>query len=593
MLHPTQDLAMVDAVRTLAARLDESSHGQKGHLKDEFCQLYGWSLQKLHRELAKVGWSSERKRRADAGTTAQPETTITTLGSMLRLGVRKNGKATMEVPNAVSVLTANGHEISVGNSRMRTLLRQRQLDTATQRQGTPHVSMRSLHPNHVHQVDPSLCLLYYTPDGQAVISDAEAYKNKPEALETIGALKCWRYVLVDHYSNTTLWRYYQAKGESQANLWDFLLYCWRKLEGRPFHGVPKLLVWDKGSANTSSAIKNALKLLDVTPYEHEAGNPRCKGSVEGANNRVEKMFESRLKLEPVRNLDELNAAAETFQVAYNANRIPALDTRLHREGLAPTARFDLWLRIRPEQLRTLPSLEICRYLLSAKPETRKVRADLSLGYRHPVAGKTLIYDLRHLANVFPRQEVLVSPLVMGTACEVIVTVTDYKGEAVESVIAPVQLDEVGQRLDAPVWGQEFKRQPDTLVEKAGKRADAVAFPDMDEKAIKRAKEQNAVPFGGLDAHSHIKDVYIPDYLDRRGTELYVPDRTRVEIQPLSQVEACRMLVRQLGRALTFDENAMIRDRYSNGVPEADIETLTSELAGGVQTGTRPRLQVVK
>lgn len=592
MITTPTDLTMVEAVRALAVQLDATKHGGRGAIKAEFCQFYGWSLGKLHRELGRVGWQSGRRLREDAGSTSQDTQTLETLGAMVKLGVRKNGKATMPVTTARSILSQNnGYELAVSNGRLRQLLKQRHLDLESQKQGTPNVDMRSLHPNHVHQVDPSLCLLYYTPKGQAVISDAEAYKNKPEALETIGALKCWRYVLTDHYSNVTLWRYYQAKGESQASLWDFLLWCWRKLEGRPFHGVPKLLVWDKGSANTSGAIKNALKLLGVEHYEHEKGNPRCKGSVEGGNNRVELAFESRLKLEPVHNLDGLNAAAERYQNAYNANRVPEFDSRLRRPGLpAPVVRFDLWQRIRQDQLRILPSLEICQYLLSAKPEARKVRANMTIGYRHPVAKGTLIYDLRGIANVFPRQEVLVSPLVMGTAHEVIVTVTDYRGEAVEHVLQPREHDEAGQPLSAPVWGEEFKRLPDTVVDKAAKLADRTAFPGLNEKEIKKAKDTNAVPFGGLNAHSHLKDVFIPDYLDRRGTELHVPDRTRVEIVPLSHVEAGRSLVRMLGRPLSAEEFALVRRRYPEGVPETELEALADSL--NIPT-TPTRLQVVK
>ncbi|MBV7693324.1 DUF3102 domain-containing protein [Limnobaculum sp. M2-1] len=62
---------------------------------------------------------------------------------------------------------------------------------------------------------------------------------------------------------------------------------------RLFHGVPKVIYWDKGSANTASAIKNLLDHLEVTYLEHEAGNARAKGGVENANNIIETQFEIR------------------------------------------------------------------------------------------------------------------------------------------------------------------------------------------------------------------------------------------------------------------------------------------------------------
>lgn len=183
-LQEPGNLLLSDELRNLARRLDRAKYGEKGAIKKDFRTLVGWSHQKLHRELKKVGYDTGRKRRADAGTTSQDTASLTALGAAIRLGVRKNGKATMETPNARALLAANGHRFNVSNGRINHLLRERKLDLASQRQASPHVNLRSLHPNHVHMVDPSLCLLFYTPDGkQHMIRDDEAYKNKPEFLE--------------------------------------------------------------------------------------------------------------------------------------------------------------------------------------------------------------------------------------------------------------------------------------------------------------------------------------------------------------------------------------------------------------------------
>ncbi|MBL3601599.1 MAG: hypothetical protein JMN25_17335 [gamma proteobacterium endosymbiont of Lamellibrachia anaximandri] len=593
-LQEPTNLVMADALRALARQLDAAEKGEKGPLKAAFYKQYGWGPQKLYRELKKIGWSSGRKRRSDAGTTRQDEAALTALGATLRCGVRKNGKVTMEVPNSISMLSQNGHSFSVGKSQIRNLLRQRNLDIKAQKQPTPHTNMRSLHPNHVHLVDPSLCLLYYSPDGkQRVLHDDEIYKNKPEWVEKVGNLKCWRYVLTDHYSNTVLVRYYQAKGEGPGPLYDFLLWCWRRIEGRPFHGVPKLLVWDKGSANTASAVKRAMKSLQVETYEHQAGNPRAKGSVEGANNLVEKLFESRLKYEPVHSTDELNAAVLAWQIAYNADQIPEYDAKLKRRGMRHgLARFSIWQRVRREQLRLLPDVEVCKYLLSAEPKPRQVRADMKISFRHPVAKQSLEYDLAGIEGVYPRLEVLVSPLVMGNLHEVIVIVEDYKGDRTEHVVGPVAFDEMGMPLDAPVWGDEFKSQPDTVVEKAGKAADQAAYPDQTQEEIEKAKKKNTAPFGGLDAHSHLGDRYIPEYMDRPGTELHVPDRTRIEIKPLSHIEICRALVGTLRRSLTEVENRWIKFTFPDGVPEEELPALAEQLREDDKS-QRPGLAVVK
>jgi hypothetical protein len=423
--------------------------------------------------------------------------------------------------------------------------------------------------------------------------DDEIYKNKPAWVEKVGNLKCWRYVLVDHYTNVVLFRYYQAAGETPENLYDFLLWCWQRIEGRPFHGVPKLLVWDKGSANTASAVKRAMKALQVQTYEHKAGNPRAKGGVEEANNRVEKLFESRLLYEPVQSVEELNRAAEAFINAYNADQLPEYDAALKRPGMVNRiARFEAWQRIRQHQLRLLPDVEVCRYLLSAEPQPRKVRGDMKIPFRHPVAKRSLEYDLRGLEGVSPRMTVMVSPLVMGDACQVIVSVENYAGDIAEHVVDHVPFDEMGMPLDAPVWGEEFRSQPDTEVEEAGKRADQAAFPGKSQEEIEKAKAKNATPFDGLDAHTHLANLYIPNYMDRRGTELHVPDRTRIEIRPLSHIEAFKALVGKLGRSLSAEENAWIRETYPDGVPEEAMPALAERLSDEAQP-LRSGLVVVK
>lgn len=409
----------------------------------------------------------------------------------------------------------------------------------------------------------------------------------------MGELKCWRYVLVDHYSNTVIVRYYQSKGETQTNLYDFLLYCWSQVAGRPFHGMPKLLVWDKGSANTASAIKNALKALQIEAYEHQAGNPRAKGAVEEANNRVEKLFESRLLYEPVPSIDALNNAVDAWCNAYNADRIPEYDARLRRRGMPlPLARFEIWQRIRVEQLRILPELEVCRYLLSAEPKPRKVRPNLSITFAHPIAKRSLEYDLRALDGVYPKLEVMVSPLVMDGGHQVFVQVADYKGDVTEHLVEPVPFDEMGMRLDSPVWGEKFDRMPDTPVEQAGKAADRAAYPGLSDEDIGKAKNKRTAPFGGLDAHSHLGDVYLPEYMNRPGTELDVPHRARVEIKPLSHIQACRALVGKLGRSLSAEENAWIRETFPEGVPEEELLNLALRLAQPRES-QRPGLAVVK
>ena len=583
-------IAYQDALRQLARTIDAAGHGEKSSIKAEFAERYGISVQTLHRHLAGVGWHSGRRRRSDAGSTSQDMDALTELAATLKLGVRKNGKATMHTPNARSMLAANGKTFAVSNSRINELLRRQQLDLATQRQPSAHVSMRSLHPNHVHQVDPSLCLLYYLPGGgQKMIRDDEAYKNKPETIERIGALKVWRYVLTDHYSGTIIVRYYQARGETQENLFDFLLYAWQRLDGRLFHGVPKILVWDKGSANTAGGIRNALEALQVEHIPHQAGNARAKGQVENANNIVETHFESRLRYEPVSCVDELNAHAEAWTNAWNANAIPDLDSRLRRRFMAePVARYALWQMIRQEQLRLLPDLDVCRYLLTTDPQERQVGPDLTVSFKHPNTKTREFYDLAHVEGIYPRCTVKVSPLIYG-GNQVLIHLEDYRGEERTFVVDPIQRDAfTGFRADAPTFGESYAAQPDTVADRAGKAADRAAFPDKAADEIEKAKDKNEAPFGGLDAVSHLRNVYMPDFMNKRGTELHVPSRVEVEEKTLTTTQALIHLKRTLGRALNADERDVFLAQFPEGCTEQQVE----DWARGERAPARPRLSVI-
>lgn len=585
-------LTAQDDIRALARRLDDTPPMQRGAAVAEFANLHGCRPGTVYRKLKTIGWSSGRRPRSDRGTTSQDLTVLEDVCAAIKIGVRENGKATMHTPTAVSMLSQNDRKITVSNSRINTLLRDRQMNLAAQRLDRAAQPMQSLHPNHVHQVDPSLCLVYYLPDGsQHIIRDDQFYKNK---LENVAKLKfkTWRYVLTDHFSNATLVRYYQAKGETQANLFDFLLYCWKKTEGRLMHGVPKMLVWDKGSANTAGAIKNALRALGVDAVEHKAGNARAKGSVENGNNRVECLFESRLRYEPVDNVEQLNAAVEGWSNAYNADAIPQYDARLRRKFMAePQARYALWQLIRKDQLRILPEDALCRMALSADFVERKVSINLDVSFKHPTTKTREHYDVSHIPGIFATAIVKVSPLIYGDG-EVLVSVTDYKGDETTHIVKPIECDRLsGFRTDAAVFGAEYKSQPDTTIEIAGKAADRAAYPGLDLEEIEKAKNKNAVPFGGLDAHSHLAHVSSPAFMDRPGEAMHMPNRVQVEVKPLTHTQAAIRLRTMLGRAVTPEENAKIRDWHKDGVPDEMMQTLADRLEGKILEQA-PRLVLV-
>lgn len=577
-----------DYLCELARRLDAAEHGGKGALLAEARALYGWSTGKLYAELERqAGWTSGRKVRADKGRSRQCEDALHMVAALQRGSLRANGKQTMFMPVSASILATNGHEIAVSTRQLNRLTRARRLNVRQQAESHAPVQLRSLHPNHVHQVDPSLCLVYYMRGEQKIIRDDEFYKNKLDRLAKV-QWKVWRYVLWDHASGLVLPWYVQAAGESPLNLYRFLMHAWGEQPGRRFHGVPQILMWDKGSANTAAAVQNLLRALEVESITHAPGNARAKGGVEGANNLVETQFESRLRFDPVHSVDELNTAAAAWAEAYNANAIPHQDTRLRRDGIDPVARYDLWMRIRQDELRILPPEPVCQHFLEGKTITRKVARDLTVGYAHPRAEGSRRYELAGIAGVCAGDTLEISPLLFGD-CAIRVRVPRFDGEDVHHRLEPIaeERDAYGRLLSAPVIGETYARRPDTDADRAGKALDGLLFPGMTAEQMDKARRSNAALMGGtVDAVRHLSDIEIPAALPRKGTDISIA-APALEMPPLSHFEASKALrARGVERP---DLHPWLVAQYPEGVPEAALDDIVSTLRSERQA---PRLQAV-
>lgn len=585
-----------DYLADVALRLDAVPHGQGGGLVEAVCGHLGWSPAKLYARLRKdVGWSSGRKARSDKGSTSVSVDSLEKLSAAQRESLRANGKQILFTPDGAQILGANGVDLPVSNGQLNRLMRARKLNVGAQRQANPVQSLRSEHPNHVHEVDPSLCVLYYLKGKQAIMEADQFYKNKWENYAKI-VLKVWRYVLWDHASSLIALRYFEARGENPATLFEFLMWAWGHQPGREFHGVPKIMLWDKGSANTSASIQALCDALEVRTLTHKAGAARVKGGVEGANNLVEIKFESRLKLEPVHTVEELNAAALAWQNAFNADLIPRQDNRLVRNNIMLGARYDLWRLIRAEELRTLPdnAVEVCRPLLEGREETRKVSPKLSVSFRHPRAERAMVYHLAGLDGICVGDEVRVRPLLFGE-CAIHIRARKYNGEDLIYRVEPeMNFDRFGRPAEAPVIGEEYKSLPDTAIEKAAKRMDQLAYPDQD---ADKARAKQEAPFGGqLNAHSHLADIYLPTAMPRRGSEINVPLRAQVEIKPMTHFQAAgllKALLAEQGAEWTGAHYQRLVAGWPDGVLEQDIEQVAAALRGPEEsTQQRPMLALV-
>lgn len=577
--------ALIDALLDVQRQAHGAGHGRKCEIYNDACQRLGMSRATLLRKLGEVAVRPERKRRADAGRAWLTRDEAVTLSALLMDSLRKNSKRLLPIGEAVRLLRANGEIraerldadsgelLPLSDSAIARALKGYGLHPEQLLRPAPHTELRSLHPNHVWQIDASLCVLYYLnarserEAGLQVMEAARFYKNKPANLKRIEADRVWSYEVTDHYS-AAIFAHYVMGAESAANLAESFIQATQQRGQDPFYGVPLILMMDMGSANTSGAFKNLARRLDVRLIAHAPENARATGQVENARNIIERSFEAGLRLKPVTNLEELNARVRTWARWYNASKV---HSRLGK------SRFEAWLEIRPEQLRLVDGA-LARELLTHAPEKRKVSGTLTVQF----AGRE--FDVRAVPRVMVGEQLQVTYNPYKPDCAVVVDV-DADGNELLHEVPEVARVEGGFRADAPVIGEEWGRVADTAADTHRKLVERVAMEaDTDEEAAARRKAKGASFGGRIDPERLIDTTAVPIYLPRRGTDLDVTTRTAAApAQVLSLFETATELLRR-GVTLTAERNAQIAAWYPDGVPETELDNLQHRLT--VRAGLR-------
>ena len=376
-------------------------------------------------EMAKRGgWSSGRGRRSDSGA-IRANTSEDEILKVARLkieGTRANGKQITSTDYAASM--ARGGMIDFDSSapgvstynrqlRLRGLGRQqlkrvrikkrkdKETGEIAYRVSEANSILCSDHPNQVHHVDTSICVIWSLGEKKDYQLKSERsvenliYKNKPDRM--VKALKLGkriiRYVLADHCSGAIYFRYYESGGENAADMFDFLFHAWRFKEWMPFRGAPDVLFSDAGAGLDNNLIQNALQSLDIRWIAADTGSKEANGAAEVAQNVVELKFESLLRFQEIPSLEHLNAQAE--QVCAYINNV-----HVHSRLKAP--RSAVWSMIPAEKLREIPDdLQVWQRLADL-PAARKVtmRGEISfdgMSFRtdnHELAGQevTVFYN---------------------------------------------------------------------------------------------------------------------------------------------------------------------------------------------------------
>lgn len=583
-LNPVTVTRLVQLRQALA----DAPHGSRASLYQAACTELGVSLPTLHRHLSKVTVKTPRKTRSDAGEMSLNRKEVALISALLMSSHRKTGKRLMSIGQAVDILRANGEvraefldattgEIRpLSDSAIARSLRAYSLHPDQLNRATPAVELKSLHPNHVWQIDASLCVLYYlnartaAESGLQVMERDKFYKNKPGNLKRIEADRVWSYETTDHNSGAIALNYVMG-AESGTNLADSFMAAIQKREGDPMHGVPFILMMDMGSANTSGLFANLARRLQVKLIAHAPGNARATGQVEKARDLIETSFESSLRLRPVADLAELNAQAQRWARWFNGNKLHS------RHG---KTRFDQWLTITAEQLRVAPPLELCRELLSHTPEQRKVSQTLTVSF------KGAEYDVRQVPGVMVGEKlhIAINPYQADSA---VVVETAADGSELLHTAPLVARNADGFREDANVIGEDWGRPADTQLDTNRKEVERLIYGAQTDEQAESARKAKALPFGGrIDPGKVIDRAPERTWLDRRGAELVVNATTAstpVPVKLLTHFEAARALV-DLGVAMSPELIATLKSLHADGVPEDQLQALAARLT--VRSGLR-------
>jgi hypothetical protein len=156
-----------------------AQRGAKALLIAQTAQALGCSVPTVYRKLAEAGLDTQRKQRSDAGESVLSADQLRLVAGVLLASANKHGQR-MPVATALDMLRASGQIAqAVHESTVSRQLYQRRLHPEQLSNPTPSLQMRSLHPNHVWQIDSTTGAYYYLPGGRLRwMDEAEFYKGK-------------------------------------------------------------------------------------------------------------------------------------------------------------------------------------------------------------------------------------------------------------------------------------------------------------------------------------------------------------------------------------------------------------------------------
>lgn len=577
-------------VLQLAAELPGLPRGQGTPRVRSMAETLGISVQTLFRWIREAGHGSERKRRSDAGQLkAISEAQVRQMAAIQIAGARETGKVlptiamAREVANANAVPDTATGELAITTAHASTIaraMRQIGCHPGQMMRQSPAQALQSPHPNHAWQLDVSTCVLFYLANGGIEICDEAAFnKNKPGNYARVSQLRVQRYLVVDHCSGA-FYLQYLAGHESAQNLLDFLIPAFHPRQNLPFYGVPKLLMVDPGSAQSSQIFRSLASALDIEVRVHRTKNPRAKGAVETMHNHIEHQFEGRLHAQRVRDFEHLNQLADLWSASFQSR---AVHTRTRM------TRFAGWMRISefPEALRLIEGgAEVTRALVMLGPIQRTVNDLLQISFAAP-GHESQTYSVAGIpgAAVGEKVTVVASPYALPA---IDVLAVDAAGQEVRHRRSPIPKTTFGFDETAATIGEEWKSQADTYLDVERKTALRAAWGSDDVLEIAKTRKgkggQRGIAFAGqLDTFADIRQTPVPAYLPLTGTAIDLG--TPATESRMTATTACLRMQALLEDDWQPEHYAWITQRFAEGISERQFAQLAEQWQASIRGAT--------
>ena len=569
-----------DRLATARDALLAAPHGEKGAVVAATAKALGCSVQTLYRKLEQAGLDTGRQRRADAGRSSVSAAHLERVAGVVMTSANKKGQH-MPLNLAVEILKTQGQMADVSAATVSRQLHRYRMSAQHMAAPAASVQLRSLHPNHVWQVDSTTGAYYYLPGGKLRwMPEDEFYKNKVANLVKASTDLLTRYCAADHTSHAFKARYYLG-GETAANLLDFMCWAMWKQASGPMHGVPFILMMDPGAANKGLVMRNFCRRLGIELRHHAAGAARVTGSVEKAHDLARMHFETRLRfVDPGSvTLDMLNHEIEQWAATYCTT---ASHTRHHR------SRYGAWMTITAEQLRVAATEEALREAAHKEPESHRVSNDRTITFGKP----SRTYRLDMVPGATPAMKVMVVQNVFRAPAIDVLHVDPETGTETWHLVQPIEIDDWGFDVTAPVIGQHMRTARNTDADELRNAFTKQAYqrpggelPTLEEAAKARRNHAQAYE-GTFDVMADVKATEVPAYLPRRSTPIEgaVP---RDLVVLLSTAEACQRIRERIGEDYARASKEIwrwVEARFAGAVPEDQLDQICVQFAPLNQQG---------